>query len=99
MNQRPSLMEQAGIGSQPGPGKPKGSGGGLDPQKLKIAGVAALLLVAIAVVTWGMGLWTGRPKVDRAEQAERRARLDEEVKDDQKRDARAPEPVYEDAGG
>jgi hypothetical protein len=102
MNQRPSLLDQAGISD-----KPRGGGGGgrgstnwfqsADKRKLAVAGV--LLLLAAAGIAWGLGLFAGGPpKVDPEERAQREERYEEQVEREKKRIERMPEPPIE-AGG
>ena len=63
MPERPSLIDDAGI-PEPSGGSGGGSGRGLDPKMLKMIGVGAILVAALAVLAWGMGLFDGGREVD-----------------------------------
>ncbi|HZW11519.1 MAG TPA: hypothetical protein VFF69_16585 [Phycisphaerales bacterium] len=99
MNQRPSLLDQAGISDKAAParGASKGDFGDSEKKKLVIAGV--LLLLAALGIAWGLGLFSGgAPKVDPEERAQREAQYEQQLEEEQKRNARLPEPPVE-AGG
>lgn len=87
MNQRPSLMDQAGISQTPtSPAKQRGGGGGgLGEQPIKLILVGVLLVAAVGVMAWRLGLLPGgKPKVDKDVQAQRQDQFQEQVQEEQK---------------
>lgn len=100
MNERPSLLDQAGI--KDGPNRqqtPAAKGPGLNRNMAKIVGAVVLVLVAIVVMAWGLGLFnTGPAPLPAEEQARRQERFEEQVQEQQQLDARSREPRTE-AGG
>ncbi|MBZ0173627.1 MAG: hypothetical protein K8E66_14690 [Phycisphaerales bacterium] len=99
MGERPSLMEQAGIKDPADSAPAKSRSSGPDPQKLKLAVAVVLLVVAAGVLAWSTGLFAGGKKpIDPEEAAARRARLEQEIKEDKAQEARMRTPPAE-AGG
>lgn len=100
MNQRPSLIEEAGIDPAAMSNPSKGGGGGPESQTIKL-GVAIVLVVAAAgVLAWQFGLFGrgGGSRVDPNEAAARQERLDAEVEADKKLETESRVPV-QNAGG
>lgn len=96
MPERPSLIDDAGM-PEPSNASGGGSGRSLDANTLKIIGAAAVLVVALAVLGWGMGWFSGGREVD-PENEQRRQRLQEEVQEDAEIDAKTPIKRYESGG-
>ncbi len=99
MNQRPSLIEEAGI-DPAAMKKPTRGGGGSDPQKIKLVVAIVLAIAAGGVLAWQFGLFGrgGGSRVDPSEAAARQQRLDQEVEADKKREAESRVPI-QNAGG
>lgn len=96
MPERPSLIDDAGI-PEPSGGSGGGSGRGLDPKMLKMIGVGAILVAALAVLAWGMGWFDGGREVD-PDNEQRKQRLQQEVQEDAEIDAKTPIKRYESGG-
>jgi hypothetical protein len=92
MSERPSLLEQAGI-PEKAQGKPTPSkGGGLSADKAKLGAAIALLVVALVAVAWGLGAFRGGPpKVSEERQSQMQERFDEQVQEEAKQEAEAPQ--------
>ncbi len=99
MNERPSLLDEAGIQASDVGGKPSGGGGGMDNQKLKLGVAVALVVAAAGVLGWQFGLFGGGgKKVDPAAAEARRAQFEQDLEQDKAIEAVSRTPAI-DAGG
>ena len=99
MNQRPSLIEEAGI-DPAAMKKPTRGGGGPDPQKIKLVVAIVLAVAAGGVLAWQLGLFGrgGGSRLAPSEAAALQERLDEEIEADKKLETQTRVPV-QNAGG
>ncbi len=96
MPERPSLIDESDIPATAS-ANDKGSGKGLDTNTIKAIGAGVILLVALVVLAWGLGLFSSGPEVP-DDHAERRERLEQEVQEDAEIDAKSPVKFYESGG-
>lgn len=99
MNQRPSLIEEAGI-DPAAMKKPSKRGGGLEPQSIKLVVAIVLVVAAAGVLAWQFGLFGrgGGSRLDPNEAAARQERLDAEIEADKKVEVQSRVPI-QNAGG
>lgn len=86
MNERQSLTDQQPSASR---------GGG---SAIKIVGAVLLLVAAVGVLGWGLGLFDRGPGSNTTDQAELNERFEEQAQEEEARDERAREPRIN-AGG
>ncbi|MDQ7014587.1 MAG: hypothetical protein Q9O74_11925 [Planctomycetota bacterium] len=96
MTERPSLIDESDTPA-PATKNSKGSGGGLNANTVKAIAAGAALLLAGVVLAWGMGAFRSGPEVP-DDHAQQRERLEQEVQEDAKIDAKSPVINYESGG-
>jgi hypothetical protein len=79
MSERRSLSDQEPVVS--------GRGGSV----IKIVGAALLLIGAVGVLGWGLGLFDGGPGSNTTDQAELNERFEEQAQEEEAREERSPE--------